>query len=162
MALDLVIVGRLGSPYGLSGWLHLTSFTEPPDNILKYEPWIIVDNENSIERDVVKQYADAYIVKFSGVDDRNRASNLRGRELAIDSSLLPPTAQNEFYWHKLIGLKVKDTHGRVLGSVGEIFDNGAHSVLVVRGQGREEILIPMVESAVVEVKDYVLVDWELG
>ena len=46
--------------------------------------------------------------------------------------------------------------------MGEIFDNGSHSVLVVRGQGREEILIPMVESAVVEVKDYVLVDWELG
>ena len=160
MALDLVVVGRIGSPYGLSGWLHVISFTDPTGNMIKYEPWLIADSGLVMTRDIVRPDGDAYIVKFRGIDNRNRASTFRGSDLAIEPSLLPPASENEFYWRDLIGLDVLDTKGIRLGFVSEIFDNGAHSVFVIRDQGNKTILIPAVQSIMLEVKDQIIVDWQ--
>lgn len=160
MALDLVVVGRIGSPFGLSGWLHVVSFTDPQENIINYEPWLIADSGLVMTRDVVRPDGDAYIVKFRGIDNRNLASNFRGRDLAIEPSLLPPTSKNEFYWRDLIGLEVLNKNAVRFGFVSEIFDNGAHSVLVVRGKGRKTVLIPAVQSVIIEVKGHITVDWQ--
>ena len=37
----VVIVGKLGRPYGVRGWQVLHSFTEPAENLLSYAPWLV-------------------------------------------------------------------------------------------------------------------------
>ena len=36
-----LIVGRIGGVYGVKGWLKISSFTRPNDNILSYIPWLL-------------------------------------------------------------------------------------------------------------------------
>ena len=36
-----LIVGRIGGVYGVKGWLKISSFTRPNDNILSYTPWLL-------------------------------------------------------------------------------------------------------------------------
>ena len=43
----IVVIGKLGRPYGVRGWLALQSFTEPRENILAYQPWRIQTGQNS-------------------------------------------------------------------------------------------------------------------
>ena len=53
---DVVIVGRIGAAYGVRGWVHVSSFTEPPENLLSYSPWLI--NQGAAEkenRDIILQ-----------------------------------------------------------------------------------------------------------
>ena len=34
-------MGRIGSPYGIKGWVHVQSFTDPPEQLLKYRDWLV-------------------------------------------------------------------------------------------------------------------------
>ena len=36
---EWVELGRLGRPKGLKGWLHLESWTEPPEGLFDYPTW---------------------------------------------------------------------------------------------------------------------------
>jgi 16S rRNA processing protein RimM len=36
-----VSLGRVGGPYGVRGWVRVSSGTEPPERILEYHPWLI-------------------------------------------------------------------------------------------------------------------------
>ena len=36
-----LIVGRFGGVYGIKGWLRISSFTRPSDNIFSYSPWLL-------------------------------------------------------------------------------------------------------------------------
>jgi len=38
---DTLEVGRIGSPYGIKGWVHVQSFTDPPGRLLKCREWIL-------------------------------------------------------------------------------------------------------------------------
>ncbi len=37
--MEWVELGRIGSPYGVLGWMHIQSFTEPPEGVLDYPVW---------------------------------------------------------------------------------------------------------------------------
>jgi 16S rRNA processing protein RimM len=47
----------------------------------------------------------------------------------------------------VVGLRVETTEGRPLGTIDEIFFNGANDVWVVKG-GSGEVLIPVIEDVV--------------
>ena len=34
-------LGRLGAPYGLKGWIHVESHTDPPQGLLEYREWVL-------------------------------------------------------------------------------------------------------------------------
>ena len=41
LASDKVIVGKIGAPYGVKGWVKINSYTETPEGIFEYAPWFI-------------------------------------------------------------------------------------------------------------------------
>jgi ribosomal 30S subunit maturation factor RimM len=55
--------------------------------------------------------------------------------------------RGEFYWHEVIGTKVADVDGTVLGEVADIYRAGGAEVVVVRGPAGE-LDIPLVRSIV--------------
>ena len=38
---QLLAMGRIGAPFGVRGWLKVHSYTNPPENLLRYSPWWI-------------------------------------------------------------------------------------------------------------------------
>jgi len=36
---DQTIVGRIAGVFGIKGWVKITSFTEPSENLFDYSPW---------------------------------------------------------------------------------------------------------------------------
>ena len=75
---------------------------------------------------------------------------------------LPAPAEDEYYWHDLVGLRVKTTQGMELGTVDHLIETGANDVLVVRGE--RERLIPFIRGQVVLQIDLaageIQVDWD--
>ncbi len=102
------------------------------------------------------------MVRFAGVHDRDQADALKGREIAIPRDLLPALQAGEYYWSDLVGLKVENTKGQLLGQVERLFESGANPVVIVAGE--REQLLPFVEAVVRDVDldaGKLLVDWEL-
>ena len=88
---------------------------------------------------------------FEAVSDREHVERLVGSSLFIDKSKLPPLEEDTYYWSDLLGLKVIDCSGLLLGSLEEVIPTPGNDVYVVKGvlngQSRE-ILIPAVGAVI--------------
>ncbi len=161
---DRIIIGKIGSAYGIKGWVKVQSFTDPIDNILDYAPWYIFYQKQwqAIELMAGKPHGKGIIVQLQGCQDRNQAELYRGCEIAMGVEQLPPLDENEYYWNELIGLTVQTIEGTTLGTVDYLFTTGANDVLVLKGQ--KQRLIPFLQGQVVKKVDrekrLIIVHWD--
>ena len=92
------------------------------------------------------------LVQLGGVVDRTAAERLRGLWLFVPESEAAELAEG-FYWiHDIIGLRVVEAEGGVLGEIVQVLATGANDVYIVRpgaGQNRgQEILLPAIPDVV--------------
>lgn len=155
-------MGRIFAPYGVRGWVKVRPQTEKPDGLLAYRTWWLRKQGEWRPYRLVegRVHGADLVARLDGIEDRDRAAELRGSEVAVPRSELPPAPEGEYYWTDLIGLDVVNREGVRLGQVAEVFATGANDVLVVRGD--RERLIPFVEPVVVEVdveNSLLTLDW---
>jgi 16S rRNA processing protein RimM len=91
------------------------------------------------------------ILALEGVDSVEAAEGLRDQKLFVAREDLSALEDGEFYVEDLLGLRVEDASGRLLGRLTAVFDNGAHEVYAV-GSGQAEILLPVVDGVVLRVE----------
>lgn len=168
-----VIVGRIGAPFGIKGWVHVHSFTEPPDNLIRFSEWFLKlgDSWQPTEVLSVKAHTKDFVVHLKGYEDRERAEGLRNVDIAVGREALPPLPVGEYYWADLIGLEVWSDSGRYLGNIDSLFETGSNDVMVVQdlqeGSKTIEHLIPYIlDEVVLEIdlkaqKMKVRWEWEL-
>ena len=162
-SLSVVVIGTIGAPFGVQGWLHVKSYTTPSHNILAYRPWQLKRGGQwrMVEAEA-RAHRDGFIARLDHVADRDAAAHLAGAEIGVDSAMLPEPDTDEYYWRDLIGLNVRNLAGERLGEVSRLLPTPAHDVLVVVDAGGE-LLIPFVGNAVVEVDTaagWLVVDWQ--
>lgn len=159
----MIVIGKIGKTYGVHGWLKIHSYTEPANNILSYQPWLIKQHGQWQEIEVVggREHGPGVVVKFSNYDDPESASHFTGSEIAIYRDELPPPEKGEFYWADLEGLQVVNLKGIELGIVDHLFTAG-NDIMVIKG--KRERLIPFVMDQTVKsvdlAKKQIIVDWE--
>lgn len=173
-AAPIVVVGRIQGPYGIKGWVHVASFTDPRDNIEAYSPWLLGSASGrrdwrAVDVEQIRPHKQGYVAKLAGVDDRSAAEGLKGHLIGVPEASLPLPAPDEYYWRDLIGCTVTNTDGTCLGRVRELIETGVHDVLVIdpaEGQPAEEgdVLIPFHAEYVLGVDmeaGDIRVDWPL-
>ncbi|MGH3061856.1 MAG: ribosome maturation factor RimM, partial [Gaiellaceae bacterium] len=68
----------------------------------------------------------------------------RGAAVEIPLAELPPAGEDEYYVHELVGLRVEEEGGHLLGRVQDVVPGVANDVLELEGG----IALPMVEECV--------------
>ena len=161
----MITVGRLHGAFGVRGEVKLESFTDPLRSIARYQPWILRDArgiERACEGVRVREGGKGLIATMPGIEDKDAADALRGTEVLVPRSALPPPAEGEFYWVDLEGLRVVNVEGTDFGIVSHLFSTGANDVLVA--QGERERMIPFVLPYYIRSVDFeagvVTVDWD--
>lgn len=157
-----VVLGRVGAPFGVRGWVKVTSYTDPSEGIVDFRSWELVRAGRSERRAVLdwKRAGRALAVQLEGVTTREQAQGLTGTEVQVGRDELPPTAPGEYYWHDLLGLEAVNVAGAPLGRIDEILELPAHPVLVLKGD--RERLVPLVPQRLVAVdleSGRVMLDW---
>jgi 16S rRNA processing protein RimM len=162
---EIVIVGRIGKSYGIKGWVHIYSFTDPIENLLRYQPWLIADkhkNWRELVIDSTKPHGNGLVAKFNEISSPETAKAYVNLELGVKRSQLPKLEHNEYYWHDLVGLTVINQQGETLGKVSQMLATGANDVMVVDGE--KEYLIPFLFDRFVinvdQAKKQITVDWD--
>jgi len=161
---SIIQIGRFGRPYGVRGWLHLFSFTDPIDNILIYNPWLVGNSreQQSLVVETGKPHGQHLIVKLQGVDDRNDAQTLTNSLITIPKDKLPLLNEGEYYWQELIGSCVTTKTQQSLGIVKEVLATGANDILVLSA-GKREHLIPYTEDVIIHIdreNKMIVADWD--
>jgi len=81
-------------------------------------------------------------LRFEGVGGREEIGALVGQLIMASPALLPELPEGEFYRFELIGCRVESETGEAAGTVREIWETGAHDVLVVEDEEGVRRLIP--------------------
>lgn len=168
-----VVLGKVGAPYGIKGWLKLTPYTDNPEGIFDYETLYVQLNGQWQQHQVAqwRRHNNGLVFKFDAVDDRNQAQVYTNAEIAVAEEDLPELEEDEFYWRDLIGLEVTNENGYQMGQVIDLLETGSNDVLVVRAKpsdafGKTERLIPFLTDQVIKEIDQqtktIVVDWDPG
>lgn len=177
LAAGLVVIGEISAVFGVKGWLKVHSYTEPFDNILAYDNWLLEKNGQTrqVVIDEARRHSNGIVVHIKDVDDRDIAKAYCKSQIKIPLSAMPELSKDDYYWHQLEGLQVylQDEAGQaglLIGSVDHLIETGANDVLVVKPElegksDSEEILIPYLLDKVVKSVDIdngtMLVDWQM-
>ena len=162
---EYVIVGKIGSTYGIKGWIKVFPYSEDSVCMLDYESWYLEEKNTwkLIDLQESRLHGKGIVAKFAGFDTPEQARVLTGKKIAILRSQLSTLNKNQYYWHDLVGLTVINQKGEPLGKVTHLMETGANDVLVVKGD--KEIAIPYLLGSVITKVDLkngeIHVDWEL-
>ena len=160
-----ILLGRIVGAFGIRGQIKIESWTEPRDAIFRYQPWILLDvqgNEREFQGARGKESGKHLVATFPDVTDRDVVEAMRGTDIYVLRSALPPPKAGEFYWIDLEGFRVVNVEGVDFGTVSHLFSTGANDVLFVRGD--RERMVPFVEPDFVKSIDFdgglITVDWD--
>jgi 16S rRNA processing protein RimM len=181
---DSLELGRIGAPYGIKGWVHVQSFTSPPEKLLKYRNWSLsaaqVERVRSVQAagaagelrsaatastfKVVegRLQGNGLVARLEGIEDRDKAALLQGSMISVLRSALPKLRKREFYQADLIGLSVANLEGVALGEVSHFVETPGGDVMVVRGEAGREHGVPATKAYLAKVDlaaGQVVVDW---
>jgi 16S rRNA processing protein RimM len=181
---DAVEVARVADAWGIKGWLRIQPYAAEAQAVFKARQWFLQPPAGKprpkeapalpkvLNVTLVKEHSDGVIASVCEVADRNGAEALRGARIFVSRSIFPKTDDGEYYWIDLIGLNVVNRDGAALGTVVEMLDTGAHSVLRVTVDSVDatgkavvvERLIPFVAAYIDEVsltERRITADWGL-
>jgi 16S rRNA processing protein RimM len=161
---DLIQVGKISGVFGVKGWLKIFSHTEPKDNILNYQNWLL--KKNGLDKLVKviggQLQGKGVIAQIDEIEDKDQALGLMGWDIFISRGQLPALAKNEYYWDDLIGLAVENLEGVQLGKIESLLETGANDVLVIKGE--RERAVPFLQGQIVKSIDLaaakMIVDWD--
>ena len=182
---DAIEVGRVLGAWGIKGGIRVQPFSKDPKALFSSRRWFIRPPENLlvVKAGVTrfppllhitssKDQGDSVVATAQELPDRNAAEAMQGARIFIARSSFPTAGDGEFYWIDLIGLAVINRQGEALGTVVDLIDTGAHSVLRIRrpdaiegaSLDANERLVPFVAAFVdaVSLADRrITVDWGL-
>lgn len=154
---ERVVLGRVVGAHGLRGEVRVHFFGDGPDNLLGVSG-VWLSDERSDPAAVRYPVVAAGLgrtgevrLALEGVTDREAAAALRGRLVLADPAELAPLEPGELYWHQLVGCRVYDRDGNELGIVREIWETGAHDLLVVEDDRGERLLFSTARELMPEV-----------
>ena len=147
---ERVLLGRISGAHGLKGEVKIATFTAEPEDVAAYGPLSSADGSATVQIASLRLAGGgAVIARLHGVTDRDAAERLRGTELFVSRSVLPPAGADEYYHSALIGLSAVSPDGEPLGEIVAVQNFGAGDLLELRPpDGRQTLLVPF-ESAYV-------------
>ena len=155
---DQLLVARIGKPHGLNGEVTVQLHTTDPDARLAVGA--VLDTEAATGTGVpraltvrsTRVHNGIWLVAFEGIPDRTGAESLRGTRLVVEGPA-PVADEEDDVWAEadLVGLRVVDPQGAVLGEVAGLVVGAAQDRLVVRLPDGRSAEVPFVEAIVPEV-----------
>ena len=154
------MLGRVLGAHGLRGQVRVRYFGDGPENILGVPRLALAEPERGIDGPAAEEFEveggaagrpGEVRLALRGIANRDAAQELKGRLVTGDVEHLSPLPEGEFYWYELIGCRVQATGGRTIGTVKEIWETGAHDVLVVEREDGRSCLVPTARALMKEV-----------
>lgn len=159
-----IAVGKIRRAHGVHGFLRFESFSGEVEHfssigVVELRGHGLLSASYDVEE--FRLNVPTLLMKLSGVDDRDSAAALRGREIWVERCFAAPLGPNEYYLADLSGCELRQ-NGHVLGTVQAVIEAGAGDMLeAVTDEGRT-VLVPFhrhfvlstnVEEGVIELVD---------
>jgi 16S rRNA processing protein RimM len=127
-----ILVGVFGAAHGIRGEVRLKSYTAEPAAIGTYGALHDGSGARVFELEALRPTGkDMFVARVKGIVDRSAAEALNGIQLFVGRDVLPPPNEEEFYHTDLIGLRVENERGDLLGTILALHNFGAGDILEI-------------------------------
>ena len=147
--MDKIKLGKITAPQGVKGEFRVFPYT---DEITRFSeiPYVLIDGlKHKISK--ARYQKNLVILKVEGVEDRNAAEALRGKELLLNKEDMWVQPENTYFIEDLIGMTiVSDEDGKEIGKLVKVIQNSSQDVYEIN-TGNGSFLLPAVKEFIKSV-----------
>ena len=147
--MEKIKVGQVANAVGLKGELKVYHYSDYKE---RFEELSKIYLENTLYQiSGVRYMKDLVILKLQGVDDRTEAEKHKGKDVYIDKTDIRVLPEDTYYIFDLIGMKVVDESGNIIGTLCDVIQNTAQDLYEVEKENKSKFLIPAVEEFILNI-----------
>jgi len=157
LSTERIVLGEVTGAHGLQGEVRVRIAGDGPDHLFAVETvWLgRRPGDPEARRYTVLEAGLARSgevrLRLQGIDHREKVGPLVGLLVTAPPTILPELPEGEFYWYELIDCRVESESGQLLGTVREIWETGAHDVLMVEDDDGIRRLLPTAMELMKEI-----------
>ena len=164
---DWLTVGLITTCHGINGQVKVKSLSDFEERFLKPGiRWLQKENEPPSKIKLISGFKqpgkEIFIVKFQGINTRNRAEQLKKFKILVKAETLPKLKKEEIHLLELVNLEVKTFEDDELKKIGKVInlENEKNNLLVIELlQNQKKVLVPFVKEIVplIDIKNNFLI-----
>ncbi|MEX3744500.1 MULTISPECIES: ribosome maturation factor RimM [Lysinibacillus] len=150
-------VGRIVNTHGIRGEVRVLSTTD-----FEEERFVVGNKLAAFKKDdkkptwvtieSMRRHKNFILLTFEGMHNINLVEPFKEGMLKVTKDQMSDDllAENEYFFHDIVGCSVVSEEGETIGAVVDILQTGANDVWVVKG-AKKEHYIPYIEDIVKEI-----------
>ena len=150
-----VTLAAIVGAHGVTGEVRLKLFGDGPESFRAYKTLHAAGRALTLKS--VRHGPNGAVARFTEITNRNDAEALRGVQLTVPRSALPPLDEGEYYHVDLIGLPCLSNTGDALGQIVAVENFGAGDILEIErpaemGKKPKRFMVPIHAATIEETR----------
>jgi len=146
----LIAVGVIRKPHGVKGEVSVEVWTDPFERLLDLTDVTLVSPDGTERRDVriesVREHGGRALIKFDAIDSPEMGGQFRNWTVEVPEGEARSLEEDEYFLHDLVGMRVEDSEGVLIGKTIEVFEGGGGLLVTIREENGESFDIPFAAS----------------
>lgn len=150
---DRLRVGVITSPHGIKGEVKVFSTTDDLKRFKDLKKCFLSCGEKLFEVECTscKFLKNMAVLKFAGYDKIEDVEPLRNWDILVNREDAVKLDEGEFFLCDILSATVLDQNDHEIGIIDDVLETPAQHILVVRGEAKEPIYIPVVREWVTDI-----------
>nr|AGS52216.1 16S rRNA processing protein RimM [uncultured bacterium contig00056] len=138
------IIGQIGSPFGVKGFVKVRSLSGETAHLLKLESVTVSKDgkEQTLRIEESAPAAEGVLMRFEGIDTPEKAKTLTGAQMIAGRDQAAVLEDGEHYIEDLKGLHVITSGGENVGTVLDVIEGGGGELAEIELSNGEKRLVP--------------------
>ena len=147
--MNSVKLGKITAPVGIKGEVRVYPYTDEPTRFSSIKKLDADGASFNIEQ--VRYAKNMVILKLAGIDTRNDAEQMRGKEVSIKKEMLWDIPDDTFFIKDLLGCTVVSEENSYIGILNDVIQNKAQDLYEIKKEDGHTFLLPAVKEFVLHV-----------
>ena len=147
--MEKIKLGQIVTAVGIKGEVKVYPYTDIPQRFEEIDSLMIESKPARICG--VRYMKNMVILRLEGVDDRNGAEALRGKNLYINRKDMWEMPEDTYLVKDLLGISVIDGDGTPIGTLVDVIQNSAQDLYEIRREDGKTFLLPAVMEFIQKV-----------
>ena len=140
--MEKIKLGQIVTAVGIKGEVKVYPYTDILERFEEIDSLMIESKTAKING--VRYMKNMVILRLEGVDDRNAAEALRGKNLYIDRKDMWEMPEDTYLVKDLLGMTVMDPEGNRIGKLVDVIQNSAQDLYEIEREDGKKFLLPAV------------------
>ncbi|WP_312091959.1 ribosome maturation factor RimM [Aminipila sp.] len=147
--MEKIKIGQIVNAVALKGEVKVYNYSDYKEKFEELD--YIYAEENKIKIENVRYMKEMIILKLEGINDRNGAEALKGKDVYIGEDQLRALPEDTYYIRDLIGLEIKDQDNQRIGVLKDVIQNSAQDLYEIELENKKITLLPAVEEFILDI-----------